>query len=640
MQVAIDIETTSKNPLIAEVVTVQVTNERGTVLVRPSDTVAWEWLRNLWLDPTVEKCFQNGGPYDIKILERYFGSIVGYAWDTLLAEHLLHESTHYNLELLRGIYTANGVYERELRRWKEEEITIPNGVVNRKVKTKVPNGFTKKGKPKFRTETEEVLVERTKKVKRGDVIDGYGDVPPEILYPYGVMDSQTTFLVQKGQEQKLSERKKTLLQTVILPMQLALKDMEREGILVDVARIPEIRNHYVLQTEELARKVHKEADEEFKVSSPLEVRRVLFEELGLPHPPIKSKLTGQVGTGKKSLDWLSSHADHPVLKALQDWRASNQLLNNFLGKPNAKGEILKGLMTNITEAGRIHTTFRMTLETGRQASSPNLQNLPKTIKGPIRELFIAAPGNVLVEADFSQIELRVAAYEAKDTQLISMLESGADIHTHFARRLFPFEPDLTDKEWSGKYDDYRTMAKVFTFGRLYGQGEEGMSLAFNISTEEALRFQDVYAELFPGMAEWWEKVKSIVRSGEPLETVFGRTRTFPAFQKFANINWRGRAGLFSHMEREGLDFLPQGTAADCLNLATGNVKMVVDKFKLPVWLRLVVHDSLTVETPFEYKEQAAAIMKAEMEGVGERFGWKLPVECKWGRTWAGKGGKL
>ena len=639
MRVVIDTETSSTNPRVAELVTIQVTNHKGTVLITPDNKIAMEWFGKLWCDEAVEKGFQFGD-YDIQVLEKYFGPIKNYAWDTLLAEHLLHEETHYNLETLRGIYTNQPVYERRLRQYKDEEVTLPNGVVNKKVKTKVPDGFTKKGKPKFRTEVHEELVERFKTVKRGSTMEGYAEVPPEILHPYGVYDSQTEYLVWEGQEKLLSDKKKALLRDVLLPMQLSLKEMEREGILVDVARIPEIRAYYVSRTEELARKVQEEADEEFKVSSPLEVRRVLFEELGLPIPPIKSKTTGATSTGKKSLDWLVTHTQHPVLQALKEWREADQLLKNFIGRPNEKGEILKGLLTHITAEDRIHTTFRMTTETGRQASSPNLQNLPKVSKGPIRELFIAAPGNVLLQADYSQIELRVAAYEAQDSKLIEMLENGADIHTYFARKLFGFEPDISDSEWKKKYDDYRTMAKTFTFGRLYGQTEDGMALTFNITREEALRFQDVYSELFPGLAGWWEKVKAIVRSAEPLETVWGRTRTFPAFRKFAQIQWRGKNGMFSHMEREGLDFLPQSTAADTLNCATKNIHKLIEKYKLPMSLRLVVHDSLTVEVPESYVYRAATIMKVEMAGVGERFGWKIPVECKYGHTWTGELGSI
>ena len=633
MRITIDTETTSKDPNKAELVTAQVTADWGTLLITRDDTTALKQLYDWWDDPTIEKCFQNGS-YDIKVLERLFGKqIQGYAWDTMLAEHLLHEETNYNLELLRGIYTDQPVYEQPLRLWKAKKITIPNGVKTKKVKTKVHDGYFKTGREKFKTVETYEEVPQFKTVKRGDNLDGYADVPPHILHPYGVYDSQTEHMVWHKQEQLFSTQQKELLQEVSLPMQLALKDMEREGIAIDVDRVPIVRQYYEQRAKDLEQEVYKHADEEFKITSPDEVKRVLFEELGLPKPPVKSKKTGKVSSGKKALDWLSTHAQHPVIKALEEWRAVDQLQKAFLGKANKDGVINKGLMSHI-DNGRLYTTFRMTLETGRNSSSPNLQNLPVLSKGPIRELFIAEPGNFLVQADYSQIELRIAAYESKDYKLIEMLESGQDIHTYFARALYGFEPDISDKEWKDKYDEFRTLAKRFTFGRLFGQSTDGMALVFNISREEAGRFQEVYSGLFPNMATWWDNTINLVRSGEPLITVWGRERRFPAYSKFADIKWRGKQGFFSHMDREALNFIPQGTAADVLSKATGNMKKLIDRFKLSMKLRLVVHDSLTVECAKKYLDTAAKILKAEMESIGLRFGWSLPVEIKYGRTWA------
>lgn len=885
---------------------VQVTCDVGTLVIYPGDTEAIQYLRGLWVDPSFEKCCQNGD-YDIKVINRWLGAeVVNYSWDTMLAEHLLHEETHYNLELLRGIYTENPVYERELRRWKQVKIQIPNGTKSISTKTKVPDGtFVKSGKnkgnPKYKTVKDVEVVEKFKTVTRESQMVGYASVPREILEPYGIMDSQTTHMVWREQRKLLTRKQHELLTGVVLPMQLALMEMEREGVLVDVDRLPLLRAQLVEQAEELKAKVFAEADEEFKLSSPVEVRRVLFEELGLPLPPIRSKKTREVGTGKKSLDWLSTHAAHPILKALGEWRATDQLLRTFVGRTD---DPEKSLMAHLTADHMLHTTFRMTLETGRNSSSPNLQNLPTLSKGDIRSLIIAAPGCYLLQADYSQIELRIAAYESHETKLIEMLEDNGDVHclgvgtpiltrdlqwvkageitagtkilaieehasqtyrrlqtasithaeikqapvfdvqlsngetyqataehqwlvettgrqtqtwvrtdvlmqrlklpkvtyklsrwftpwtkpdyvgvdydigyvagifdgegclsfrkgssastrsvtcmfaqkpgevadktvealtrlgfqvsilpragginaytilgglpeivrflglvrpvrllktfmewdisqrtvkfpkllkptilsitpggiqciaalssstqtyiaagyaahnTYFARRLYPYAPDLPDAQWKKQYDEYRTLAKRFTFGRLFGQQEQGMALTFNISGEEAVRFQKVYSDLFPGMAQWWDDTIARVRRGDPLETVWGRQRRFPAYSKFAGINWRGKNGMFSHMDREALNFIPQGTAADVLSKACGNINKLIKKFSLPMRMKLVVHDSLTVECAKEYAPTAARILKAEMEGIGDMFGWKLPVEIKHGHTWAGELGVM
>lgn len=628
-EITIDCETDSVAAYKANIVLATISCDHGTWLVDPNNEEHMRELERIWTDESYRKNFQNGD-YDIQVIERKLAKrIAGYAWDTMLAEHLKHEESRYGLEILRGVYTNQPVYERELRLWKEEIVEIPSTRIKKPTKKEIKAGITKPYE-----------VVSYKKQKRGKDLEGYADVPREILVPYAVYDSQTEHLVMRGQQKDYPEHKRKLLQTVVLPMQLALADMEREGIKVDVGRLPEIREYYTKLDAELQQKVWDAADEEFKLTSPKEVKRVLFDELGLPEPPIRSKTTGELSTGKKSLDWLVTHANHPIVSLLEEWRGVDTLRKTFLGKPDKKGNIEKGLMSHLI-GDRLYTTFRLTLETGRNSSSPNLQNLPVESKGPMRELFIADEGNLLIQADYSQIELRIAAYESGETKLIEMLEAGADIHTLFARRLYPFEPEISDGDWKEKYDGYRTLAKRFTFGRLYGQSASGMALVFNISREEAERFQQVYADLFPKMAEWWEKIANIVRAGVPLRTVWGRERFFYAVTKLANIKWRGKAGMFSHMEREALNFMPQGSAADCLSYATGvNIRPKIVKHNLPVHLRLVVHDSLTVECPEEYKYIAGGFLKTEMEAVGELFGWKLPVDIKCGRTWAGELGKL
>lgn len=641
LTITIDTETDSKDARTANPFLIQVTADCGTWLVDLKSDEELEYLTYLWTNPKVKKNGQNFS-YDIQVLERLLGKEVqGYHWDTMLAEHLLHEESHYNLETLRGIYTNQPVYERDLRLWKETKVKIPSGTVIKKVKHKEPDGLYKNGNPKTKTVIEEVSVQQWKTVKQGDTINGYYGVPTNIIVPYGVYDSQTEHMVYKMQRENYPRDLSNLLHKIVLPMQLACADMERGGVRVDVARLPEMREYYASQTAELEQRIFKSADEEFKLTSPPEVKRVLFEELGLPKPPVKSKKTGEPSTGKKALDWLITHANHPILQDLNDWRGLDQIQKAFLGKPDKKtGKIEKGLMAHIDHE-RLYTTFRLTLETGRQASSPNLQNLPQMSKGPIRELVIADEGNVLLQSDYSQVELRVAAYLSGDQKLISMLEDkDGDVHTYFARRLFPLDPDMPNYEWKKKHDALRTMAKRFTFGRLFGQGEQGMALTFNIPIEEAARFQAVYSELFPGMAEWWEKTIHTVRSGKPLITVWGRQRRFPAYDYFAGVKWKGKFSMFSHMDREALNFMPQGTAADTLSTATINIRNRVKQFNIPIALRLVVHDALTVECKIEDAKWVAKFLEAEMEDVGRQFGWTLPVEVKGGRNWSAELGEV
>lgn len=642
-RVVLDCETDHQDALLASPVLVQATSAEGTVLLNPQDERDVELLRELWVNPSVEKCFQNAG-YDIKVLERFLGAeIRGFAWDTMLAECLLHEEqTHYDLPTLRGYYTDQPVYEERLMEYLAEPVEVPAGKKARKVKRYEEAGVyksgKKKGQVKLRPYTTVEMVDTFRKLPRKKTIVGYGDVPREILEPYGAYDAQTTYLVWQAQEQQYTPKQRKLLQEVVLPARLALVDMERAGVKVNLARVEEMRAYYIKERERLAQLVQERAGTQFKVSSADAVRRVLYEELHLPEPPDRLKSKKGPSVGKQARDWLKGKVDHPVLEALEEYAWVSQLIKTFLGEGEGK---TTGLMSKVYSDGRLHTTYNMNLETGRNSSSPNLQNLPAENKGPIRELLVAEEGNVLLTADYSQIELRCAAYLAGDGRLTKMLEEGKDVHTAFARTIWPIDQHLDDKAWKLAHEMKRRTAKAYTFGKLFGQSTEGVEFTLGVDEETARRLDEVYAELFPQMPQWWEEITSKVKAGLPIETPFGRQRRFPLVRKMQGSSWRGFAPILGHMVREGLNFLPQATAADIMNAALARVWQRRKQGRFPAAGRLVVHDSLTVECQESQMMRVARELQEEMERVPlELLGWRIPVEVKAGRTWAAEWGTL
>ena len=392
-----------------------------------------------------------------------------------------------------------------------------------------------------------------------------------------------------------------------LPLIPILYKMEKKGMLIDRNYFTKLQKEYALEVHHLEQEIHKLAGKEFNVNSPVQLSEILFIGLRLPTKGIKKTSRGY-STGAKELDKLKDL--HPVIPKIIEYREAAKLLSTYITP----------IPDLADQEDRIHTTFTQNVTaTGRLSSqNPNLQNIPvRTEEGKrIRTGFIASPGRVLVSADYSQFELRLAAILSDDADLISDFNSGVDIHTKTASEAFhvPFS-EVTKAQ--------RRAAKVINFGILYGMSVKGLSDATGMSVPEAKNFIDNYFKLRAPIKQKLESILTQARTEGFVETFYGRRRPTPDV-KSANFLIRQAA------ERAAANMPIQGTEADLMKRAMINVDQA-----LPQGADLVmqVHDSLIVECDESISEEVAKILKTKMETIAPELKIKLAVDVAVGHNW-------
>ena len=413
----------------------------------------------------------------------------------------------------------------------------------------------------------------------------------------------------RAMEEKLAGEEKLwwLYREVERPLQGVLARMERRGITLDVAYLRALSDELAAELARLEEEIHRLAGHPFNLNSRDQLETVLYDELGLK-PSKRTAKTGKRSTSASALETLLGA--HPIIEKILQYRELAKLKGTYL-------DPLPKLVHPKT--GRLHTRFHQTgTVTGRLASSdPNLQNIPiRTEVGrKIRRGFVAATGQMLVVADYSQIELRVLAHLSGDENLKKIFQEGRDIHTQTAAWMFGLD--------GGEVDVYqRRAAKTINFGVLYGMSAHRLSRELGIGYGEAQAFIDRYFESYPGVRRFMEETLETARQRGYVETLFGRRRYV------AELNSRAR-NVREAAERAAFNMPIQGTAADLIKLA-----MVKLESELPAGaaLLLQVHDELIVEAPEESAEETAGIVREVMENV-----WKLSVPLRVdvgiGRNW-------
>ena len=399
-----------------------------------------------------------------------------------------------------------------------------------------------------------------------------------------------------------------LYQEIELPLCPVLAKMEYAGFLVDRDALHDFGDGLTADISRLQQSIWAHAGEEFNILSPKQLGHVLFDQLQLP-------------AGKKTKTGWSTNADvleklrgkHPIIEEILDYRTLTKLKSTYAD----------GLLKEISDDGRIHTSFQMTVTaTGRLSSTePNLQNIP--IRRPqgaqIRRMFVASPGKVLVDADYSQIELRLLAHISGDETMIRAFQTGEDIHAVTASQVFnvPLE-EVTSL--------MRSRAKAVNFGIVYGISAFSLAQDIGVFQNEAKAYMDNYFAKYHGVREYMDAIKAQAKSDGYVTTLFGRRRNLPEI-KSSNFNMR------SFGERVALNMPIQGTAADIIKLAMVRVDDRLKKDGLEGKLLLQVHDELIVECPEAEENTVRKILKEEMEHVVD-YSVPLIVEAKAGKTWA------
>lgn len=392
-----------------------------------------------------------------------------------------------------------------------------------------------------------------------------------------------------------------------LPLCEVLASMEVTGVMVDREGIKSFGESLDVDIESLKSEIYELAGHEFNISSPKQLGTVLFEELGLP---AGKKAKSGYSTGAEILEGLANV--HPIINPILEYRTLTKLKSTYVD----------GLLAVVCPDGRVRSEFKQTeTRTGRISSAnPNMQNIPvrKEIGSNMRKFFVAAKGRELVDADYSQIELRVLASMCGDKNMISTFLSGTDIHTRTASQVFGVPEELVDA-------DMRRAAKAVNFGIIYGIGAFSLSKDINVSVAQADRYIKSYLAGFPSVDRFMKDTVEFAENNGYVKTLFGRRRYIPEL-KSSNKN------LQAFGRRAAMNAPIQGTAADIIKIAMIRVWRKLKEEKLDARLILQVHDELIVEASEECAKRAAELLSQEMESA-VKLSVPLTADVNIGRSW-------
>ena len=569
---ALDVETDSRDPIIANLVGISFSWEQGQAAYIPLahrylgvpdqlDTdKAKEALSTVLANAKKKKIGQNI-KYDLQVLSRAGWPLEGIEFDTMVASYLVNPSrrSHSLTEIAAEYFNHTMISFKDVA------------------------GSGKKQIPFYEVHLEDAC-------------------------EYACEDSDVTYRAADllGAEVKNLELS-DLFRDVEMPLVQVLAQMELAGILLDTEHLAGLFGEVNDKLSALEGKIHREAGRDFNINSPRQLGQILFEELGLP--VIKKTKTGY-STNADVLLELSEKHQLPAM--VLDYRSLAKLKSTYI-------DSLPGLVN--PETGRIHTSFNQAATaTGRLSSSdPNLQNIPvRTELGRrIREAFIAPEGSVLLCADYSQIELRVLAHLSRDERLLAAFGEDGDIHEQTAREILgasqKVEPEL------------RRQAKVVNFGIIYGMSAFGLGKELGIHPKEAADIISSYFETYSGVKEYIDRTLAQAAETGYVTTLFMRRRYLPELGS-SNPNIRQLA------ERMAVNTPIQGTAADLIKIAMLHIQDQLKKELPEAMMLLQVHDELVFEVPEDKTEQVTGIVRPAMEGVME-LAVPLVVDIGIGRNW-------
>lgn len=453
------------------------------------------------------------------------------------------------------------------------------------------------------------MVEYTEVVGSGKKQKSFAEVPLSEATYYAVEDSDYTLRLYEYFKPEFAPEVSILLKEVELPLLEVLIDMEWYGVRLDCERLNALSSDFGARIEELEAAIYAAADTEFNLNSPKQLGEVLFSKLGLPRG--KKTKTGW----STAVDVLTPLAqEHEIVAQILEYRSLSKLKGTYT-------DTLPRLIH--PETGKIHTSFNQTVTaTGRLSSSnPNLQNIPiRGSYGPrIREAFVPEEGNLLLAADYSQIELRLMAHLADDAGMIQAFNAHEDIHLRTAQQIFNVFGEMVT-------DDMRRYAKTINFGLLYGMGAYSLSRELGISTAEAKEYIESYFSRYPEVLNFFERQKENARKDLFVKTLLGRHCAIP------DINSRNHQ-VRSNAERNAVNYAVQGSAADIIKVAMVNIWSELMQRGLKTRMLMQVHDELVFDVPEPEHKEVEELVRHAMENVMEL---KVPLDVSlgWGKSWS------
>jgi len=451
-------------------------------------------------------------------------------------------------------------------------------------------------------------------VGSGKSLISFAEVPAEAARDFAAERADAAFRLHAHLKGRLvAEHMDAFYETIERPLVPTVAAMEHAGIKVDRGALGELSVDFAKRIIDIEASIYRDVGSEFNIGSPKQLGDVLFDKLNLPGG--KKGKTGAYGTDASILEQLQPL--HPVPGRVLEWRQLTKLKSTYAD----------ALVDQIDpEDQRVHTTYALTVATtGRFSSNdPNLQNIPvRTEEGrKIRQAFVAEPGHVLLSADYSQIELRLAAHVADIPSLKDAFLAGHDIHAATASEVFNVPLDQMTPL-------IRRRAKAINFGILYGISAFGLGNQIGVPQAEAKAYIDLYFERFPGIRAYMERIKAECRTAGYVETIFGRKCYIPGIR---DANPMRRMGA----ERQAINAPLQGSAADIIKRAMGRIPAALQAAGLRARMLLQVHDELLFETPEDEVQATASLVKEVMEGAcAPRCELSVPlvVDAGWARTW-------
>lgn len=455
----------------------------------------------------------------------------------------------------------------------------------------------------------ETMISYTDVTGKGKAQIGFAEVDVAQAAEYACEDAEVTWRLAPILRRKLVEQNlQELYETLELPLIEVLAKMEYHGILVDAGQLRVLSKELDAAMERKAAVIYELAKEEFNIQSPKQLAGILFEKLGLR--VVKRTKSGP-STDMSVLEELA--AEHPIAEQVLAYRSLAKLKGTY-------ADALPKLIH--PQTGRIHTSYNQTVAaTGRLSSSePNLQNIPiRTAEGRrIREAFVAAPGHVLLSADYSQVELRILAHYSQDQRLVEAFREGADVHRRTAAEMFGIPPHEVTPEM-------RRQAKTINFGIIYGMGAFGLARRLGVNNKTAKEAIERYFEHYQGVRQFIDQVIRAARKSGYCETLLGRRRAIP------ELHSRNRT-VRQQGERLAVNTPIQGTAADLIKKAMLEIHRALQKSAARTLMLLQVHDELVFEVPEAELDAVRGLIKDHMEKVLS-LSVPLEVDMGWGRNW-------
>ena len=572
--VALDTETTSLDPMTAQIVGLSFACVAGEAAYLPlrhiypgvPDQLDFELaiskLRPWLEDPSKHKLGQNI-KYDLHVFANHGIQVQGYTHDTLLESYVLESHQRHDMESLAT------------RHLNAKTISF-----------------------------EDVAGKGASQIC-------FDQVSVETATEYSSEDSDVTLQLHGALNEQIATDAKLnfVYQEIEMPTTHVLLTIERNGVLIDGALLEKQSGELGLKMMQLEAKAHLEAGQPFNLGSPKQLADILFEKKGIK--PLKKTPGGAPSTDEETLAKLAE--DHPLPKIILEYRSMAKLKSTYTDKLPR--------MVN-AKTGRVHTNYGQAVAvTGRLSSNdPNLQNIPvRTAEGRrIREAFIAAPGSMILSADYSQIELRIMAHLSSDPGLLKAFAEGMDVHRATAAEIFSVNADDVSSE-------QRRYAKVINFGLIYGMSAFGLAANLSIERGAAASYIEKYFARYPGVKQYMERTRAEASEQGYVETVFGRRLWLPDIR---SSNQGRRQGA----ERAAINAPMQGTAADLIKLAMIAVQGWIEREKLATRMVMQVHDELVLEVPENELELVKAHVPGLMTNVA-KLDVPLVAEPGVGRNW-------